>query len=207
MRIAEIQVGGRLTLSTLSSYIMLGVLIGCGGQDLAPNTNAASGPPGTASEATAGAGSEGSEGAPAAVSIDQRSYRLGGIGAFAEMVGAGVKQLALSAAMPEAEMDALFDEAKAVAENNGAEVYLETDFLVTDLFPAEITDGMQVLLIYRGRTLQDYTNLKERKRLLVEAGSYEGDAREDIARDMGRLLSYPEEKITSLLSRPQGEGS
>ena len=33
-------------------------------------------------------------------SIDQRSYRLGGIGAFAEMVGAGVKRLALSAPMP-----------------------------------------------------------------------------------------------------------
>ncbi|UCG85053.1 MAG: hypothetical protein JSW71_14060 [Gemmatimonadota bacterium] len=29
--------------------------------------------------------------------IDRRSYNLGGIGAFAEMVGAAVKQLALSA--------------------------------------------------------------------------------------------------------------
>jgi len=136
-------------------------------------------------------------------SIDQRSYRLGGIGAFAEMVGAGVKKLALSAAMPEAEMDALIDEAKAIAERNGAEIYLETDFLVTDLFPKEITEGMQVLLIYRGRTLQDYTNLKERKRLLVEQGLYEGGVREEVARDMGKLLSYPEDKITSLLSRPQ----
>jgi len=43
----------------------------------------------------------------ATASIDQRSYRLGGIGAFAEMVGAGVKKLALSAAMPPEEMDAL----------------------------------------------------------------------------------------------------
>ena len=105
--------------------------------------------------------------------------------------------------MPKAEMDALFDEAQAIAERNGAEVYLEAEFLVTDLFPAEITEGMQVLLIYRGRTLQDYTDLKERKRRLVEGGSYEGDAREEIARDLGRLLSYPEDKITSLLSRPQ----
>ncbi len=142
-------------------------------------------------------------GSTATDSIDQRSYRLGGIGAFAEMVGAGVKKLALSAAMPEAEMDALIDEAKAIAERNGAEIYLETDFLVTDLFPTEITEGMQVLLIYRGRTLQDYTNLKERKRLLVEQGLYEGGVREEVARDMGKLLSYPEDKITSLLSRPQ----
>jgi hypothetical protein len=140
-------------------------------------------------------------------SIDQRSYRLGGIGAFAEMVGAGVKKLALSAAMPEAKMAALFDEAKAIAERNGAEVYLETDFLVTDLFPAEITEGMQVLLIYRGRTKQDYMDLKERKRLLVEEGGYEGDPRIEIAREMGRLLSYPEEKITSLLTSQQGEST
>ena len=139
--------------------------------------------------------------------IDQRSYRLGGIGAFAEMVGAGVKKLALSAAMPAAQMDALIDEARAIAERNGAEVYLEKEFLVTDLFPADITDGMQVLLIYKGQTLDEYAALKERKRLLVESGSYEGPARAEIAREMGRLLSYPEDKIFSLLTRRQGEGS
>ena len=139
--------------------------------------------------------------------IDQRSYRLGGIGAFAEMVGAGVKKLALSAAIPADEMDALIDAARTIAESNGAEVYLEKEFLVTDLFPAEITDGMQVLLIYRSKTLQEYIDLKERKRLLVESASYSGAARAGIARDMGRLLSYPEDKISSLLTFQQDESS
>ena len=74
------------------------------------------------------------------------------------------------------------------------------EFLVTDLFPADITDGMQVLLIYKGPTLQEYVDLKEKERLLVESGSYEGTARAEIAREMGRLLSYPEDKITSLLT-------
>jgi hypothetical protein len=142
----------------------------------------------------------------ATAAIDQRSYRLGGIGAFAEMVGAGVKKLALSAAMPAAQMDALIDEARKIAERNGADVYREEDFLVTDLFPAELTDGMQVLLIYRGSILQEYMDLKERKRLLVESGEYEGDARAEIAWEMGRLLSYPEERIASLLTRQQDEG-
>jgi len=123
------------------------------------------------------------------------------------MVGAGVKKLALSAAMPPEEMDALINEARAIAERNGAEVYLEEEFLVTDLFPADVTDGMQVLLIYRGPTLQEYLDLKERKRLLVESGSYVGAARAEIAREMGRLLSYPEDKITSLLTRQQGGSS
>ena len=140
-------------------------------------------------------------------SIDQRSYRLGGIGAFAEMVGAGVKRLALSDAMPPEEMDALIEEARAIAEGDGAEVYLETEFLVTDLFPADITDGMQVLLIYRGSALQEYVDLKERKKLLVESGSYVEDARAEIAREMGRLLSYPEDKILSLLTRQPSESS
>ena len=165
----------------ISCCIMLCVLLSCQNRDVSDTSSTAS--------------------------INQRSYRLGGIGAFAEMVGAGVKKLALSAAMPEAEMDALFDEAKAIAESNGAEVYLEADFLVTDLFPAEITEGMQVLLIYKGRTKQEYMDLKERKRLLVEGGNYEGDARAEIAREMGRLLSYPEEKITSLLTSQQSESS
>jgi len=78
---------------------------------------------------------------------------------------------------------------------------------VTDLFPADVTDGMQVLLIYRGPTLQEYLDLKERKRLLVESGPYVGAARAEIAREMGRLLSYPEDKITSLLTRQQGGSS
>jgi len=142
----------------------------------------------------------------ATASIDQRSYRLGGIGAFAEMVGVGVKKLALSAAMPAAEMDALIVQAREIAERNGAEVYLEDDFLVTELFPAELTDGMQVLLIYKGPTLQEYMALKDKKRLLVESGEYTSAARAEIAREMGRLLSYPEERIASMLTRQQGEG-
>jgi hypothetical protein len=122
------------------------------------------------------------------------------------MVGAGVKNLALSAAMPAGEIDALVDEAREIAARNGAEIYREADFLVTDLFAAEVTDGLEVLIIYKGQALQKYMDLKERKRLLVESGSYDGKARTDIAREMGTLLSYPEEKITSLLTSQQGEG-
>ena len=41
--------------------------------------------------------------------IDQRSFRLGGIASFAEMVRVGVKTLDLSAAVSPEEMDALVD--------------------------------------------------------------------------------------------------
>lgn len=135
--------------------------------------------------------------------IDQRSYQLGVIGAFAEVVGLGVKRLALSSPMSPAEMDALIDEAVEIIERNGAEAYRETDFLVTDLFPAELTEGKHVILIYNDPVLDEYLALKERKQELVDEERYEGEARKEIAREMGRLLSYPEDRIESMLSESE----
>ncbi|MFC1782128.1 hypothetical protein ACFL02_00915 [Planctomycetota bacterium] len=135
----------------------------------------------------------------AKAAIDSRSYNLGVIGAFAEIVGAGVKKLALSAALTPEEMDALIDDARGIAERNHVDIYRENDFLVTDLFPAEITEGKHVLLIYKGDTLRDYQNLKTKKEQLIRAGQYQGSVREAVARGMGELLSYPPEKIDALL--------
>lgn len=132
--------------------------------------------------------------------IDPRSYALGGIGAFSEMVAAGVKQLALSSPLPPAEMDALIDDAVEIAAANGAQIYREADFLVTDLFPAELTEGKHVLLIYVGSTRREYMDLKEDKARLIESGSYEGEARLDVARRFGAMLSYSTEKIDALLA-------
>lgn len=132
--------------------------------------------------------------------IDRRSYDLGGIGAFAEVVGAGVKKLALSAPMSPAEMDALYDEAVRIIERNHALSHRETNFLTTDLFPEEITKGKHVILIYTGTVKDEYMALKQEKQALVASGRYQGEARKGIARKMGKLLSYSDEKIESLLS-------
>jgi len=132
-------------------------------------------------------------------SIDQRSYRLGSIGAFAEMVDAGVKKLALSAPMLPGEMDALVDDARRIAEEHGVELYRETDFLVTDLFSSELTEGMDVLVICGAPTLQEYLDLKAAKERLVSLGVYDEAARLEIARRFGALLSYSDEKIVALL--------
>lgn len=42
--------------------------------------------------------------------------------------------------------------------------------------------------------------LKARKQKLIDDGQYEGDARQEIAREMGQLLSYPEERIEAMLA-------
>ncbi len=133
--------------------------------------------------------------------IDHRSYQLGIMGGFAEVVKLGVKQLALSEVMTPEEMDDVMDDAMVIAKRNGVEMWRETDFLVTDLYPHDVAAEKHVLLIYTGDTLHQYLAIKADKAALTAAGNYEGAAREEIARRFGRLLSYPEPVIDDLLER------
>lgn len=139
--------------------------------------------------------------APPPARIDGRSYNLGVIGAFSEVVSYGIKTLALSEALAPDEMAALRDEAERIAARHGVSLYLEDDLVVTDLFPADVAAGKQVLLIYTGSTKDDYMAIKADKAALEAAGRYEGEARAEIARRFGRLLSYPEKTIAEMLAR------
>jgi hypothetical protein len=133
--------------------------------------------------------------------IDHRSWEIGVITAFAEIVGVGVKKLALSGAMTPAEVTSLWEEATRIAGENQVAMYREPDLLVSDLFPADVARGREVLLIYQGSTLEEYMALKRKKAGLVESGAYAGKAREEIARQFGGLLSYPESGIDALLKK------
>ena len=133
--------------------------------------------------------------------IDPRSYNLGIMGGFAEVVRLGVKKLALSEVMTPAEMDGVMDDAQIIATRNEVMIWRETDFLVTDLYPQDVAAGKHVLLIYTGNTLNEYLALKADKAALVASHDYEGQAREDIARRFGQLLSYPKEVIDNLLQQ------
>lgn len=132
--------------------------------------------------------------------IDRRSFDLGIIAAFAEIVGAGVKTLALSEVLPPAEADALEAEAGRIAQRNGVLIHREPDLLVTDLFPADVAKGKHVFLIYKGTTLEDYRRLKEDKARLEREGRYDRAARRLVAERFGRLLSYPQSRIDALLA-------
>ena len=136
--------------------------------------------------------------------IDQRSFTLGGLSTFAEMVSVGVKTLALSAAVTPEEMDVLADDAAGIAREEGVMLYRETDLIVTDLFPADVATGKHVLLIYKGTTLDEYLALKKRKSELVGSGSYAGEVRKDIARQFGKLLSYPDAVIEEKINKNYG---
>ena len=132
--------------------------------------------------------------------LDPLSYQIGNFSTFAEIVDIGLKKMALSSALPTAELDRLEAEVRNIADQWDVEIYREADFLVTDLFPASATAGKEVLIIYRGDTLNEYQALKDRKAQLVAAGEYRDDARREIAWAMGKLLSYPDEKINQLLA-------
>ena len=131
--------------------------------------------------------------------IDQRSYDLGSIAAFSEVVGAGVKKLALSPVLTPEAADALIVDAKEIASRHGVQLYREPSLIVTDLFPADVAAGKHVLLIYNGTTLGEYLALKSDKATLEKAGKYTPAARLEIARRFGHLLSYPDSKIEQLL--------
>lgn len=107
--------------------------------------------------------------------------------------------------MSPVEMDAMMDDAMVIAKRNEVQMWRETDLIVTDLYPADVAVGKHVLLIYVGDTLDNYLTLKADKATLVAAGKYSGQAREDIARRFGRLLSYPEDIITDLIKKQSNQ--
>ncbi len=132
--------------------------------------------------------------------VDKRSFDLGMIQDFSEMVTAGVKSAALSPPLDPEEVDRLITKAEEIARDNGVHLYRENDFITTDLFPAELTEGKHVLLIYADLEVREtYMALKAKKEALISAGEYEGEERKEIARGIGRLLSYREDQIEKRL--------
>ena len=132
--------------------------------------------------------------------IDPRSYNLGIIGGFSELVDVGVKKLAFSEALPPDDMDKLVDEAEVIAKRNHVELYREKDLIVTYLFPADVAVGKDVLLIYKGNTKEEYLSLKQEIKVLEKEGKYTEEAKTDISIRLGKMLSYPQAKIDELIA-------
>ena len=126
--------------------------------------------------------------------------QLGTVSAFSELINAGVKQLALSSVMSEAEMDEFYPLAKAAAAEYNVEVWRETDLLVTDLFPADVASGKEVLILYQGLTIDAYNKIKTDQQALKAANDYNEANRVEISRRFGRLLSYSPRKINALIA-------
>lgn len=126
--------------------------------------------------------------------IDAYSYHCGVMDAFCEVVGAGVKQLALSHPFSSLEeMQQYLPYAEQLCKTYHIEYYPESSLLITDLFPASMNKGKHNILFFKEHTvLETYLHLKEQKAVLVKQKQYENEARKEIALAFGKLLSYDE---------------
>jgi hypothetical protein len=132
--------------------------------------------------------------------IDLRSFQLGMINCFAEMVAAGVKPLAISPPLLPEEYQALKEASEAIVRGSGIKSHLETSLLVTDLQTPEFTEGKWSVLYFESDdTLQAYQALKDRKAALEEAGAYDAEGRREISRSFMKLLGYPDATIQKKL--------
>ena len=129
--------------------------------------------------------------------VDERSYNLGMLAGFAELVREDVKGAAFGNSLPTPEMDVFYPDVAILAERKGISVYRDATPLNTDLFSFD--EGNEIVMLYKGDTLDRYLAIKADQARLIEAGEYEGEARLDIARRFGRLLSYSDEAIERML--------
>jgi hypothetical protein len=132
--------------------------------------------------------------------LDQVSYHLGVVFAFAEIVGSGVKRLALSSPLTLEQYDEIIDRVRILAQEYGAVLYVDDDFLKTKLFNPDYTRGKRVIHIARDQeTVEAYKALRERKRLHLAEGTLTDEVETVVAWEMGRLLSYSDDAIRGLL--------
>lgn len=136
------------------------------------------------------------------IKIDKISFQLGMMNCFVEMVACGVKKLALSPPLSPHDYKLIGEASDEIVKGFGIQSYLEKSLLITDLQPAEFTKGKWAILYYEKEDVLDaYLTLKERKKKLEQSAQYDIEARKEISREFGRLLSYPEEKIEEKISQ------
>ena len=126
------------------------------------------------------------------------------INCFIEMVGCGVKQLAISPPLSETDYDRIRGASEKIAGEFGVSSFLEKSLLITDLQSEDFTRGKWLILYYRDEaTLEAYHGLKAKKQRLEHSGSYDETARKALSRDFMRLLSYPDDVIEAKLSQAE----
>ncbi len=135
--------------------------------------------------------------------FDLDSYHLGMTYAFAEIVGSGVKPLALSPPMTREEYDRLKEPIRLMADEYNVHLLVDEDFLTTKLFNPAFTEGKVVVHMAKdANTLDRYKDLKEMKTMKRRDGKL-GEAEEEIAVGLGLLLGYDKGTIADLLKNPR----
>ena len=136
-------------------------------------------------------------------SFNRDSYHLGMIYAFAEVVGSGVKPLALSPPMTREEYNRIRNPIQMIADEYRVQVLVDEEFLTTKLFNSAFTEGKVVVHFAKDASILDrYKRLKELKARKQKEGKL-GESEDEIARELGRILGYDESTIEGLLRKPR----
>lgn len=139
--------------------------------------------------------------------IDRFSWELGVADAFAEVVRAGVKRIALSHPFTEEELrnelhgQEFLDACDEIAANNHCKAYYLREPVLTDLFPLSLNRGCQNVVFYNDpEDIKELLAIQSEKNALQAAGKYEGEARHALAVRFGRVLSYSDEAIEKYIA-------
>jgi hypothetical protein len=123
--------------------------------------------------------------------------------AFAEVVGSGVKPLALSPPMTREEYNRIRNPIQMIADEYRVHVLVDEEFLTTKLFNPAFTEGKVVVHFAKDASILDrYKRLKELKARKQKEGKL-GESEDEIARELGRILGYDELTIEGLLRKPR----
>ena len=134
--------------------------------------------------------------------IDPYSYHCGVMDSFCEIVGAGVKPMALSHPFASPEERAEYREYAAKMAGQYSVLLAEEDSLpVTPLFPADACEGAYVFLFIGSQAVQErYRALRDRTAELRRTGQYDLQSRLEAARELGRLLGYTPEATERMIA-------
>ena len=129
------------------------------------------------------------------------SYHAGINMAFAEVVGAGCKKLALSSPYTHEQAEEMLPATEYAAEEYDCKLLVEPDLLTSKLFPRDIAKDKTVILIAHDQSvLDEYLALKKLRQKSDQNGNPD-DLELEIAQRFGALLSYDEATINRLIAK------
>jgi len=129
-------------------------------------------------------------------------YHVGAVSGLGETIKYDLKKIGLSAPMTVEVIETYEPIFRHAIERQGIKYYREDDFLVTDMFPEERTNGKILLVLYKDdEVLSAYFDVKKYKQKLIDDGKYDLAARREVATRFGKLLSYHDEQIEFFLKR------
>lgn len=133
-------------------------------------------------------------------------FHAGAYYGLSQPVAADLKHISMSGPIP-LEIAKTYEPIfQAMVDRRGVKQYMETDFMVTSLFPESYTNGNTVFIIYKeDSVIEDYFALKKYKQQLIDDGNYDREGRHDVAYRFGQLLSYTDENIKANIEKNDPE--